>query len=245
MPVERKRESVTITTESGTMTVAPLKQVKSGVPDAVFQAWIQECAKRMAPDRRSPEELKAYLMELADLEPLPLDHPQVRSFLHGLLLRHFEDRLEHRPPRFSGDMTDGELENWKRETEAQRGEIEKIPPERFGLRVHGFHILHTEKNADRRDWWHRWGNDHCMGREAGTDSEGYFCYEEATGEGMGSGFGAGALSREAALFLGVTEEDIADRTPRFFGYTSALVEAGRLPSLSEFEKGKSRLAQEE
>lgn len=209
----------------------------------MLQAWIQECAKRVAPDRRSAGDLEAYLMELSDLEPLSLEHPQVRLFLHSLILRHFEDSLKHRPPRFSRDMTDAELENWKRETEAQRDEIEGIPPERFGLKAHGFHILHTEKNepfidADRREWWERWGNEHCKGRKPGTEQEGYFCYEETTGEGSGTGFGAGALSRKAALFLGVTENDIAGRTPRFFGYVSALVDAGKLPSLPEFEKGK-------
>lgn len=243
MPVERKGESVTITTESGAMTVAPLKQVKSGVPEETFQAWIQECAARMVPNLRSADGLEAYLTELSDLEPLPLDHPQVRLFLHGLVLRHFEDRLEHRPPRFSGDMTDVELENWKRETEAQRDEIERIPPERFGLKVHGFHILHTEKNepfidTDRREWWQRWGNEHCKDRGPGTEPEGYFCYEETTGEGSGSGFGGGALFRRTTLFLGVAEDDIAGRTPRFFSYASALIEAGKLPSLSEFEKRK-------
>ena len=243
MPVERKGENVTITTESGTMTVAPLKQVKSGVSDEVFQAWLQKCADRMKPNRRSSDGLEAYLRELCDLEPLALEHPQVRFFLDGLILRHFGDRLEHRPPLFSGGMTDEELENWKRETEARRDEVEKLPPERFGLKVHGFHILHTEKNepfidADRREWWQKWGNEHCKGQKPSAEPEGYFCYEETTGEGSGSGFGGIALSRKYALFLGVSENDIASRTPRFFGYASALIEVGKLPSLQKFEKGR-------
>ena len=46
--------------------------------------------------------------------------------------------------------------------------------------------------------------------------------------------GGTALAREAALFLGVTEEDIKNRTNRFLGYASALVEKGQLPPLTDF-----------
>lgn len=242
MPVERREEGVVITTELGSTTVFPLKQAEDGTPAEVIRAWIRECASRMVPAGHPAGELEAYLTKLCDLEPLPPDHPQVRNFLRSLILRHFEDHLKHRPPVFSVDMTDTEMEDWMRETRARRHEAEKIPPERFGLKVRGFHLLHTEKNrpfidADRREWWRRWGNEHCKGRKPTAEPEGYFCYEETTGEGSGSGFGAGALFREAQLFLGVTEADIAGRTPRFFGCLTALVGAGKLPSLPEFQMG--------
>lgn len=241
MPVERSGEQITIRTETGSMAVAPMKMVKSGVTEEAFRAWQDECAKRITPGARTADGLEAYLTGLCDLDPLPADHPQVRLFLQSFIRKHFEDRLEHRPPRFSSSMTDEEIENWKRETEAQRDEIDGIPPERFGLKVCGFRILPTARSepfieADRREWWERWGNEHCKGREqaAGAEPEGYVCYEKTTGEGSGSGFGGGALLREAMLYLGVTKEDITDRTPRFFGYAAALAAKGDLPSLSEF-----------
>lgn len=244
MPVERSGEQITIRTETGSMAVAPMKMVKNGVTEEAFRAWQDECAKRITPDARPADGLEAHLTGLCDLEPLPADHPQIRLFLQSLVKKHFEDRLTHRPPRFSSSMTDEELENWKRETEAQRGEIDGIPPERFGLRVRGFHILPTAKSgpfieADRREWWERWGSEHCGDRKqaAGAEPEGYVCYEETTGEGSGSGFGGGALMREAVLYLGVTGEDIRNRTPRFFAYAAALAEKGDLPSLSEFIGG--------
>ena len=173
------------------MTVAPLKQVKSGVSDEVFQAWLQKCADRMKPNRRSSDGLEAYLRELCDLEPLPLEHPQVRSFLDGLILRHFGDRLEHRPPLFSGGMTDEELENWKRETEARRDEVEKLPPERFGLKVHGFHILHTEKNEPFID------ADDIAAVAANTDARTKAVFCESIGNPLGNVVDFAALADAA------------------------------------------------
>lgn len=238
MPVERKGEQITITTETGTVAIAPMKMIKSGFDESVLQAWQDECAKLLKPNARLACELAEYLTARYDLEILTAEDIQMQLFLENFILNHFEDRLKHRPPHPSSDMTDKELENWQRETEAQREEIRTIPPERFGLKVRGFRILHTEKNeplidADRRQWWERWGNDHCKDTENFLEPDGYLCYEETTGVGSGSGFGGGALLHEAILFLGITAEDIEGQTPRFLGYACALSEEGKLPSLSD------------
>lgn len=238
MPVERKGEQITITTEKGTMAITPMKIIKNGFDESVLQAWQDECAKMLKPNARLASELAEYLMARYDLELLTAEDIPMQLFWENFIINHFGDRLKHCPPHPSSNMTDKELENWQLETEAQREEVRVIPPERFGLKIHGFHILHTERNeplidADRRQWWKRWGNDHCKHTENFVEPDGYFCYEETTGEGSGSGFGGGALLHEAILFLGITAEDIEGRTPRFLGYACSLSEEGKLPSLSD------------
>ena len=239
MAVEHKGEQIIIRTEKGVHSIAPMKIIENKFDADAFKAWQDECVKRLTPNARPAAELSSYLVERYDLETLDLRDDMIQMFLHGFIPRHFGHRLKHNPPRLSFDMTDNELESWQRETDAQREEIHSISPKHFGIKVHGFHVLHTDKNeplieVDRRQWWERWGNEHCKDAKNVTEQDGYFCFEETTCEGSGSGFGGTALAREAALFLGVTEEDIENRTNRFLGYASALVEKGQLPPLTDF-----------
>lgn len=238
MAVERKGEQIIIHTEKGVRSISPMKIVKGNFDANAFKAWQDECAKRIEPSARPASELADYLLARYDLETLKFQDDYMQMFLCNFIPQHFGEKLKHNPPRPSADMTDKELEDWQRETDAQREEIRWILPEQFGIKVHGFHVLHTAKNeplidTDRQQWWKRWGNAHCRDTKIHTESEGYFGFEETTGDGSGSGFGGVALAHEAALFLGVTEEDIRNRTNRFFIYTAALVEKGQLPSLTD------------
>ncbi len=239
MSVERKGEQIIIHTEKGAQSISPMKTVINSFDAGAFKAWQDECTSKITPNVRLASELTGYLMARYDLEPLDLRDDTIQMFLHSFVPRHFGERLKHNPPQFSFNMTDKELENWQRETDSQREEIRLTLPEQFGIKVHGFHILHTNKNeplieVDRRQWWERWGNEHCKDTTNYTEPEGYFCFEETACEGSGSGFGGTALAREAALFIGVTEEDIKNRTNRFLGYASALVEKGLLPPITDF-----------
>jgi hypothetical protein len=216
-------------------------KTKDNFDENAFKAWQDECAKRLKPNARPASELPNYLTALYDLEVLNLQDDYIQMFLCHLISYHFGEQLKHNPPRPSANMTDSELENWQCEMDAQREEVRMIPPERFGLRVYGCHVLHTAKNkplidADRQHWWKSWGNEHCKNTDNHSESDGYFCYEEVIGEGRGSGFGGVALAREAVLYLGITEEDIKNRTNRFFIYSAALVEEGKLPSLNDLKK---------
>lgn len=239
MAVEHNGEQIIIRTEKGVHSITPMKTIENKFDADAFRVWQDECVKRLTPNARPAAELSGYLMECYDLETLDLRDDTMQMFLHSFIPRHFGEQLNHNPPRLSFDMTDDELENWQRETDAQREEICSIQPEQFGIKVHGFHVLRTDKNkplieADRQQWWERWGNEHCKDAKNITEPEGYFCLEETTCEGSGSGFGGTALAREAALFLGVTEEDIKSRTNRFLIYAAALVEKGQLPPLTDF-----------
>lgn len=78
MPVEREGEQITITTEKGTVAIAPLKKIKNGFDASVLQAWQNECAKLLKPNARPASELEEYLTARYDLELLTAEDIQMQ-----------------------------------------------------------------------------------------------------------------------------------------------------------------------
>jgi hypothetical protein len=135
-------------------------------------------------------------------------------------------------------MTDEEIEHGLNENQALLKEARSISAERFGLLLHGYRLLDTDRNenlfeSDRILWENRTGKR----KENQPEKNGCLLWEETIPSFMGRGFGSGSLLCELIEFFGVTKMDIDNKSPRLKGYIFNMVEQGKLPTLKKFAEG--------
>lgn len=240
MEIKREADRISFTYENGSGVIGAMKMEKA-FDDETVQSWIKHCAKLVQPHSHSFAEMEEYLLANYDAKPLATEELQMQSFKSNVLIGYFADRLKHKPPEFSFDMTDEEIEHWHRESMARQEEASAAAPEEFGLKLHGYKILLSGRGealaeADLRKWEKATGKEH----RGAEKPECFAFWEESSHAVSGSGLGCSALMHELNNFLGITREDIDGLTPRFLGYIHGLAECGGLPSLKEFAEAERK-----
>ena len=238
MEIKREADRISFTYENGSGVICAMRMEKA-FDDETVQSWIKHCAKLVQPYSHSFAEMEEYLLAHYDARPLAPEDLQMQNFKSNVLIAYFDDRLEHKPPEFSFDMTDEEIEHWHRESMARQKEASAAAPEQFGLKLHGYKILLTGRSealieADLRKWEKATGKE-CPGAEK---PECFVFWEESSHAVTGNGLGCSALMHDLNNFLGITREDIDGLTPRFLVFIHGLAERGGLPSLKDFAEAE-------
>lgn len=233
MTVERRKDgSITIRNSKGTAVIGRFIGATDSRREEKYRNWVEACTKLVDACPHTIRETEEYFLGLCDTLPIEIDDRRMKNFQLNVVMNHYRDKLEHQAPVFSFDMTDEEIEKWHQEDDAMREEAMSSSPERFGLRMHGYCLPHTERNkifyeeafneAQKRMQHVKQTqrqiqmNDIC------------FYFEEITGHIQSSG-GGESLIRQLVVFRGVGQEDIEKRSPRFLGYISTLHEMGKVP----------------
>lgn len=256
MTVERNKDgSVTIRGNNGTTVVSAISAAVDTKQKERFNRWIDNCARMITPCHHTIKETEDHFLQLCDAIPISQDDIRMKNFMYNVVMNHCIDKLEHEPRSFSFDMTDEEIEAWKKEQDAAYEEIRRSSPERFGLKMRGYYLPRTSLNEvyyenARLKHEEMVLNMELMNRERiekklknmGKGSSRHvprqyaqiaqqdicFFFEETTGYCQSAG-GGDDLMRELIVFMGVTQEDIDLRSGRFLCYISTLRDMGKLP----------------
>jgi predicted Fe-S protein YdhL (DUF1289 family) len=168
----------------------------------------------------------------------------MKNFRYTVIENYCKDKLVHQPSEFSFDMTNEEIENWKKEEDAMREEILNSSPERFGLIIRGYYLPHTahnvvfyEQSQEKHEEMIRRIEQKRTKSNGGKNirttpimqQDICFFFEETT-EQFQATDGWNNLIQQLIAFNGVTENDIEKRTPRFLMYISTLRDMRKLPS---------------
>ena len=248
MAVERNENgSVTIRSNNGVMVVGGMVKVSDDKNEDNFKRWLVDSAKLVTACAHTLKETEQYFLVQCDALPLASDDRRMKNFQLNVVMNYCEEKLEHQPSKFSFDMTDEEIEKWKKEQDVMREEALNSSPERFGLVMRGYYLPHTERNvffyeqarkmqekgirlAEQKRAERTGDSPRPAAQMVPQDICVFF--EETTEHCQSTG-GGDHLIQELIDFKGVTEGDIEKRSPRFLGYIFALREMGKLP---DFQK---------
>jgi hypothetical protein len=201
-----------------------------------FQQAMQEYDKLVAACNHTFKETEQYFLDQCDALPLTSNDKHTENFKSNVIMSHFKDKLDHKPLRFSFDMTDEELEKWSKEESAIRQEAENSSPEQFGLNLRGYYLPHTKRNEVfyEQNYKEIQGFMKLTNQDAKKIKMEDICFflEETTGDYFFS-CGGCSLMHQVIIFLGISEDDIEKHTPRFLGYINAMLKMGYLPDLIE------------
>jgi|GEM_PF-1449628 len=246
MSVKRNEDgSINITNNNGSMAVGRMVLVSNDKKKENFNAWVENCAKLIKACPHTFKETEKYFLEHCETLPIDPNDRRFKSFQNDVIENYCKDKLKHQPPKFSFDMTDEEIENWKKENDAMRDELRDSSPEQFGLIIHGYYLPHTERNLVYYE--HAQKNSQEVMRSIEqkrakfndsnhskpikiTQQDICFFFEETT-EHFNSDNWCCNLMAQLVTFRGVTENDIEKRTPRFKLYISTLRHMGKLPDM--------------
>jgi hypothetical protein len=231
MEIKREGDRISYSDQTSSGVVSLIKMDTKGEAVEKFNAWVKKCAAMVRPNPHSFNEVEDYLYTKYDLEPLEHADQELQHFKASVILQHFADHLENKPPVFSPDLPDEELVRYFSLNNAQRQEALTVPAERFQLKLHGYRLTDSARNdVLRQADMLKWGQCGMPHQPALNKSESFIFFEEITGTFSGSGLGSGALLGEINEFLGVAQEDIDRLTPRFHSYIISQAQLGKLPS---------------
>jgi hypothetical protein len=228
MEIKREGDSISYSDLNSSGVVSVIKAETTDETAAKFNAWVEKCAALVRPDPHSFTDAEADLHTRYDLKPLDKADQELQRFKASVIMQHFADRLENKPPVFSPDLPDEELARYFILTYAQREEALTVPGERFHLKLHGYRLPRSERNNDliQADLL-KWGQ--VPHHPALLQTQSFIFFEETTGTFSGSGPGSSALIVEINELLGVTQEDIDLLTPRFHSFIISEARLGKLP----------------
>ncbi|MCI8650139.1 MAG: hypothetical protein HFG20_08490 [Anaerotruncus sp.] len=240
MAVKRKKGVIQIqTAPNRCMAIAGMEQIRKVEPQD-YACWLACCAELVQPCAHTISEVEEYLHTLCDLRRLPPEDVHLCNFKAQRIISKFGEQLTHRPPEFSPEMTDAQLEAWEQETFAQRQEAMQIPPERFGLIIWGYALPKTTRNApfyadvlqQYRNNCQRFGRETHEAQLVIPEPLVFFEGEE----NISVNGGGDLLIQQIYRYYGISEQDIIQRSPRFQIYCDCLRKAGELPPLTEGER---------
>lgn len=237
MVVKRNNNgSVNIENDNGSIAVGRMNLVSNDKKKETFKLWVEECAKKIKANYHTFEETEKYFLEQCDALPLEAEDKRVKNFQYNVIENSCKDKLIHKPAEFSFDMTDEEMESWKKNQDGLREEIMNSSPEKFGLIIRGYYLPHTKRNEViyeqvikreeqefNRIRQSRMNSNNKMIRLIHRDI--CFFFEETTEQFHSDS--SNALIKQLIIFRGITENDIEKRTPRFLMYISFMKEEFR------------------
>jgi hypothetical protein len=147
-------------------------------------------------------------------------------------MNYFKDKLEHKVPDFSFDMTEEQMEKWYEASNAIHKEAMSSPPERFGLNMRGYFLPNTEKNKIFYEETYLEMQQHMLNfdeKHRHVELANIFFFFEETTEDIQASGGGSSLINQLIIFRGISQEDIDKRTPTFLTYISLLRDIGKLP----------------
>jgi arginase len=250
MPVERKLDgSITIRTEKGGVCVVG-SMVEDNSRSARFKEWLEKCADKVIPCSHTFDETEAFLLRSFDTVPLDPSDRRIRIFLLNIVMNH-KEFLQEQPGEFSFDMTDDEMEEWKKKEDLLRQEIMDSEPAKYGLAIRAYRLPQNDLNSafyararahyaaflrsEVRKGRLKPGDPERMEQTPRQDVCVFF--EDRT-ETIDTREDHSRLKLELIAFRGVTEEDIRQKSIGFLSYAFTLKELGQLP---DFEDGRLTL----
>lgn len=233
MSVERNKDgSISIRSNKGVAVIGRIVGVSNDKREEKFRQWTEDCAELVTSCPHTDGETVQYFLQQCDALPIALDDRRMKRIKLNVIMNHYKDKLEHRPSEFSFDMIDEEIEKWHKEDNAMHEEAMNSSPERFGLKMIGYYLPHTERNTVFYEEAILEAQKHIKPTKINHAQieiqDICFFFEETTGHCQSSG-GGSSLMNTLIVFRGLSEDDIKERSPRFLGYISALREMGNLP----------------
>jgi hypothetical protein len=231
--VERNKDgSVSISTKNGAVVVGKIMPPSDNGLKERYEKWVETCVNLVTPGIHSFKETERYFLSKCDTLPLNLDNIHLRSYKRSIIMNYFKDKLEHKVPDFSFDMTEEQMEKWYEASNAIHKEAMSSPPERFELNMRGYFLPGTEKNKILYEETYLEMQQHMLNSDDKHRhvemANIFFFFEETTEDIQASGGGSGLIN-QLIIFRGISQEDIDKRTPKFLAYISALRDIGKLP----------------
>ncbi|WP_040214475.1 hypothetical protein [Clostridium polynesiense] len=239
MAVDRYKDgSISIKSNNGLTVISKIIGESNDKQEERFRLWVEDCAKLVTACPHTIKETEQYFLDNCDAVLIEAKDRRMKSFQSNVIMNYCKDKLEHQAPEFSFDMSDEEMEKWRKEENSMRQEAMNSSPEQFGLNIRGYCLPHTERNLIFYEEAYQEAQKsmkHSNNKLKQIEMQDIcFFFEETTGHCQSSG-GGRSLMNQLIAFMGVGEEDIKKRSARFLGYISALSEMGDLPRLDTLD----------
>lgn len=236
MVVKRNKDgSVTIIDDNGNTVIGIGRMVEVSVDKRKekFLRLVEDCAKFVTACAHTLKETELHFLDQCDALPLATNDRRIKNFQYNVIMNYCKDKLGHQASEFSFDMTDEEIEKWHKEEYAMRLEAMNSSPEQFGLNISGYYLPHTERNEvfyeqDYLEAQKFMKNTNPDPKPINMQNICFF-FEET--KGIFQSNGGSSLMEQLIVFKGISEDDIAKRSPLFLRYISGLREMGKLPGI--------------
>lgn len=235
MAVERNEDGrITIRDENGMVIVGKVGAVFT--PDinpeqeAKREAWIEKCAQIIHPQHHTIREVEEYFLRQCEAILISSEDRRMKNFYINVVMNCcLKDRK--RLDQVSIEMSNEELEGWRRRQNELFKEVLNSSPEDYGLIMRGYYLPKTLRNQqiyeEKDPRWEELPEEHRI-NHIEDNEEICFFFEETTGYMSRDGRGIG-LNNRLIAYKGITGEDIALRNSNFYVYIYTLRDLGYLP----------------
>jgi hypothetical protein len=180
------------------------------------EEFLLQAAEKITPCERSFKELEQFLIEKYNAVPHKLS-PQKLDCLKVNVIINYYGHLLDRPAPLGENPTEEEIKAYFEKQEITAAQAKEYPAEKLGLEMKAYKLpgiiskrqQFASSNADR-------GEDAVIVEM--EMKSGYLAICNSSGE----------VNEDLILYLGVSEKDINEKSPRFISYAYALRSVGRL-----------------
>ncbi len=175
--------------------------VKQKASNTENEAFLEYAATKIKPNAHDFCELEEYLIKNYNAEPYILSEKEQQVLKTNVIVNHFRNLLDLPGPLSPNPTKKQILEYAQNDTSFEQAR--KYPAEKLGLIMKAYKMKTTSQR------------DTIVKLEVTTQ---YMCIDDASEK----------LANELILWLGVTQNDIDDKTPRFLAYAYTLKKAGKI-----------------
>ncbi len=209
-----KTSSIGIIGGSDGPTAIFVSKKKEDRQEKTFQEFLSDAQQKISPCARSFSQLEEYLVETHHAVAYSLSSGELECMKVNVLLNYYPHLLEEIP--VPNGMSEFEIPFFR----AHSYPVEKMDffPKAFTLPD----IPPQPSPVRRKPFWRRKHQPACMDTPPAVvqweETSGYLCIQN----------GDDRIMDEISLFLGVSEQDIREKSPRFLSYACTLKKLGKL-----------------
>ena len=169
--------------------------------EAERKAFLEYAATKIAPNSHEFSKIEDYLIEKYNVEPYTMTERQLKVLKSNVIVNRFPEVLHLPEPPGENATQEERLEYFQNDTSFEQAR--EYPAEKLGLLFKAYKIPNDSENET------------IVKMEMTTQ---YMCMDHPSDEFL----------NDINLWLGVTQEDIDNKTPGFIIYAQTLCDLGRL-----------------
>ena len=193
-------------------------------PNLEYEKFLSNAAEQILPYKRTLMQLEEYLIEKYQAIPHTLSTHELSILKANVIMNHFDEVIEKPAPLVENPTEDDIKAYLKYNTSFFQAR--EYPAEKLGLEMKAYKLPYIQSEIKPR-------SDQKVKRQLAIRHSSY-CDDEVIVEmEMKSGYlsilnGGEDIMNDLIMYLGVSEEDIIERSPCFIGYAYALKHMGKL-----------------
>lgn len=244
-----KKEKRDITWQAENMAGSVFEMEIAYTREQMQEYW-KYCARRIKPKACKMEKVLALFLQEWDTEEIGQDDFGFLMFKENTVQNFCPEKLSYPWREMTFDMSDAEIAECVAADLARREQAEALTLQELGLDLRGYKVLPTERNLpEMKESFAKEAKEHedAFGERAPKLCEKKWLdeygenparvYFDMTNRNvMTSGLGIACIADWLGGMMGITEEDILQKNPRFMGYVDNLASLGKLPTVEQYYK---------